>query len=87
MKTGVVPIGSTAGGIKEVIKHEETGFIVDIGDSDKASEYAIKLLTDDTLYQRVREQMLKDVTERFNSELIADQYEYYYNQMLEENHE
>src|SRR5699024_3581031 len=71
MKTGVVPIGSTAGGIKEVIKHEETGFIVDIGDSDKASEYAIKLLTDDTLYQRVREQMLKDVTERFNSELIA----------------
>ncbi|PTI93757.1 N-acetyl-alpha-D-glucosaminyl L-malate synthase BshA [Staphylococcus simulans] len=87
MKTGVVPIGSTAGGIKEVIKHEETGFIVDIGDSDKASEYAIKLLTDDTLYQHVREQMLKDVTERFNSELIADQYEYYYNQMLEENHE
>ncbi|MDN6206248.1 MAG: N-acetyl-alpha-D-glucosaminyl L-malate synthase BshA, partial [Staphylococcus simulans] len=87
MKTGVVPIGSTAGGIKEVSKHEETGFIVDIGDSDKASEYAIKLLTDDTLYQRVREQMLKDVTECFNSELIADQYEYYYNQMLEENHE
>ena len=30
MKTGVVPIGSNAGGIKEVIKHDETGFIVDI---------------------------------------------------------
>ena len=31
MKTGVLPIGSHAGGIKEVIRHEETGFIVDIG--------------------------------------------------------
>ena len=31
MKTGVVPIGSNAGGIKEVIKHGETGYIVDVG--------------------------------------------------------
>ncbi len=30
MKTGVVPIGSNAGGIKEVIKHGETGFVVDV---------------------------------------------------------
>ena len=45
MKTGVVPIGSNAGGIKEVIKHDETGFIVDIGDSTSASEYALQLLS------------------------------------------
>ena len=37
MKTGVLPIGTNAGGIKEVIKHEETGFIVNIGDSDKSA--------------------------------------------------
>ena len=30
MKTGVLPIGTNAGGIKEVIKHEETGYIVDM---------------------------------------------------------
>ena len=46
MKTGVVPIGSNAGGIKEVIKHGETGFVVDVGDSDSASDYAIRLLED-----------------------------------------
>ncbi len=34
MKTGVVPIGSNAGGIKEVIKNGETGFVVDVGDCD-----------------------------------------------------
>ena len=76
MKSGVVPIGSNAGGIKEVIQHGKTGYIVDVGDSDQASQYAIRLLTDDELYQRFREAMLEDIAERFNSDLIADQYEY-----------
>lgn len=78
MKSGVVPIGSTAGGIKEVIKHEDTGFLVDVGDSTSASEYALKLLTDAKLYKTMQTQMLADVSERFSSDLIADQYEYYY---------
>ncbi|MEJ7540757.1 N-acetyl-alpha-D-glucosaminyl L-malate synthase BshA [Staphylococcus intermedius] len=82
MKTGVVPIGTRAGGIQEVIKHNETGFLVDIGDSQTAADYAIKLLTDDALYQSLRENMLKDVTERFDSQIIADQYEHYYKKMI-----
>lgn len=87
MKSGVLPIGSTAGGIKEVIKHNETGFIVNIGDSDTASTYALQLLTDDELYKKMQQQMLYDVAERFSSDLIADQYEYYYKKMLEGNHD
>lgn len=83
----MVPIGSTAGGIKEVIKHDETGFIVDVGDSKLASEYAIKLLTDTKLYKNIQENMLKDVSARFSSDLIADQYEYYYKKMLEGNND
>lgn len=43
---------SHAGGIKEVIRHEETGFIVDIGDSTQAAKYAIKLLSNPELYQK-----------------------------------
>lgn len=87
MKTGVVPIGSNAGGIKEVIKHEETGFIVDIGDSENASKYAIQLLTDDSLYKQLQQNMLQDVKERFGSELITDQYENYYRKMLNQDEE
>ena len=78
MTTGVVPIGSNAGGIKEVIKHGETGYIVDVGDSEQASDYALKLLTDEQLYQKLQSNMLKDIKQRFSSELIVDQYEYYY---------
>ncbi|HLR19630.1 MAG TPA: N-acetyl-alpha-D-glucosaminyl L-malate synthase BshA [Staphylococcus sp.] len=87
MKSGIVPIGSTAGGIKEVIKHEETGFLVDIGDSTTASEYALKLLTEPKLYQDMQTRMLEDVSKRFSSDLIADQYEYYYTKMLEGNND
>ena len=82
MTTGVVPIGSNAGGIKEVIKHGETGYIVDVGDSEQASDYALKLLTDEELYQKLQSNMLKDIKQRFSSELIVDQYEYYYKKML-----
>lgn len=87
MKSGVLPVGSTAGGIKEVIKHNETGFLVDVGDSEKASTYALQLLTDNQLYKKMQQQMLNDVAERFSSDLIADQYEYYYKKMLEGNHD
>ena len=82
MKTGVVPIGSNAGGIKEVIKHGETGYIVDVGDSEQAAQYAIKLLQDRKLYEQFQSQMLLDIEQRFGSELITDQYEYYYSKML-----
>ena len=87
MKAGVVPIGTNAGGIKEVIKHDETGFIVDVGDSDTASEYALQLLTDQNLYNKMQTAMLADIDARFASNLITDQYESYYKKMLEGNHE
>ncbi|MES3703699.1 N-acetyl-alpha-D-glucosaminyl L-malate synthase BshA [Staphylococcus arlettae] len=87
MKSGVVPIGSNAGGIKEVIKHDETGFIVDVGDSDTACEYALQLLTDQNLYNKMQTAMLADIDARFASNLITDQYESYYKKMLEGNHE
>lgn len=78
MKTGVLPIGTNAGGIKEVIKHEETGYIVDIGDSEQAAQYAIRLLEDEALYTEMQSRMLDDIRDRFASELITDQYEHYY---------
>ncbi|MBF7017093.1 N-acetyl-alpha-D-glucosaminyl L-malate synthase BshA [Staphylococcus durrellii] len=87
MKSGVVPIGSKAGGIKEVIKHGETGYIVDVGDSLQASQYALKLLNDSSLYNQLQQAMLYDIEQRFSSDLITDQYEYYYRQMLEGNHD
>lgn len=84
MKTGVLPIGTNAGGIKEVIKHEETGFIVNIGDSEQAAQYTIQLLENPNLYKQMQSKMLEDIRDRFASKLITDQYEHYYKKMLEQ---
>ncbi|WP_414043044.1 N-acetyl-alpha-D-glucosaminyl L-malate synthase BshA [Macrococcus animalis] len=78
MHTGVVCIGTTAGGIQEVVKHNETGFIVEVGDTVAASEHAIELLTNDALYSKFQSAMKADINERFHSTKITDQYEEIY---------
>ncbi|QCT74884.1 N-acetyl-alpha-D-glucosaminyl L-malate synthase BshA [Macrococcoides canis] len=83
MHSGVVCIGTTAGGIKEVIKHEETGYIVDVGDTQAAAEYALDLLTDDILYERFQKNMIDDINSRFSSEHITNQYEAIYRNLIE----
>ncbi len=56
-----------------------------MGDCDSASDYAIRLLEDKVLYNKLQKNMLADIAERFGSrELITDQYEYYYQKMLNE---
>lgn len=52
MKIGVVLIGLNVGGIKEVIKYGEIGFVVDVGDSDLVSDYVIWLFEDKVLYNK-----------------------------------
>ena len=44
MACGVPGIGTNIGGIPEVIQHGENGYIVELGDCEKAAEYAIGLL-------------------------------------------
>ncbi len=83
MYSGVVCIGTTAGGIKEVIRHGETGYIVDVGDTEAAGEYALALLTDDILYKRFQKNMIEDINSRFSSEHITDQYEAIYSNLIE----
>lgn len=86
MNSGVLPIGTRAGGIKEVIKHEETGFLVDIGDCVTAAKYAVSILQDQQAYQRMQRTMLHDIQHRFHSTKIADQYEHYYEKMIGDSH-
>lgn len=84
MNSGAVPIGSTAGGIREVIKHKHSGYIVETGDYKKAAEYIIKLLENENLYSKIQSQMLNDVKANFNSEKIISQYEDLYKKLIGE---
>lgn len=82
MYSGVPCIGTTAGGMKEVIQHQETGYIVEIGDYTSASQFAIQILTDEQLYIKMQSAMLMDIKQRFNSNQISKQYENIYLELL-----
>src|SRR5699024_9519398 len=78
MYCGAIPVGSTAGGISEVIQHGKTGYVVEIGNYKQAAEHLIRLLNDEALYEKMQQAMLKDVNERFNMEKIVTEYEKLY---------
>lgn len=84
MNCGAVPIGSTAGGISEVIQHGETGYIADVGDYAKAAQYLVELLSDDEKYRKIQQRMLSEIESRFKSDNIIDQYENLYFSLNEE---
>ncbi|MGO1923353.1 MAG: N-acetyl-alpha-D-glucosaminyl L-malate synthase BshA [Jeotgalicoccus sp.] len=82
MYCGAIPIGSTAGGISEVIQHNDTGYVVDVGDYKQAAAHLIELLNDDALYEQMQEKMLKDVKARFDMNSIVTEYENLYTKLL-----
>lgn len=82
MYCGAIPIGSTAGGISEVIQHNKTGYVVDIGNYKQAAAHLIKLFNDDALYKEIQENMLKDVKRRFDMDSIVTEYENLYTKLL-----
>ena len=87
MACGVPGIGTRIGGIPEVIKHGENGYIVDLGDTDAVAEYALQLLQDEQKLQAFREAALASVEAEFHSQNIVKQYESMYYQLLEGQHE
>ncbi|SHF56250.1 N-acetyl-alpha-D-glucosaminyl L-malate synthase BshA [Ornithinibacillus halophilus] len=82
MACEVPSIGTNVGGIPEVIKHDETGFLVDLGDVEKASQYAIQLLSDDTLLHQFSQNAFKHAKNYFHSSIIVNQYIDIYNNVL-----
>ena len=87
MNCGCVPIGSNAGGIVEVIQHEKTGFIVDPMDKENAAQYAVELMTNEALYNEMREAMITDVRSRFSEKEIVAQYEDLYRSIIKDNND
>lgn len=82
MACGVPTIGSEAGGIPELITHGETGFLAPIGETKTMAEYAIQLLSQPMLAQKMREACLHRARHVFCNDLIAREYEKIYYRVL-----
>ncbi|RFA37261.1 N-acetyl-alpha-D-glucosaminyl L-malate synthase BshA [Virgibacillus dokdonensis] len=82
MACGVPCVGTNVGGIPEVIDHNQTGYIAELGDTDQAATYAIEILTNQTLWNSFSNNAVKRVETHFHSKQIVKQYEQLYDCLL-----
>lgn len=83
MACGLPVVSSSVGGLPELIKHNETGYIAEIGDIDRMARYITDLLTNERKYSLFSENSRTRAVEYFDKNKIIPQYEDYYRRILE----
>ena len=82
MACGKPVVSSSVGGLPELIRHNETGFIAEIGDIDRMAKYTIDLLTNDRKYNLFSENARKRSIENFDKSIVIPMYEEHYKKIL-----
>jgi N-acetyl-alpha-D-glucosaminyl L-malate synthase BshA len=78
-----VPVVATrVGGLPEVIADNESGFLSDIGDTEKMSDDSMKLLTDENLHRAFGIRGRELAIARYSSGLVIPQYIQFYEKVL-----
>ncbi|MGM0834960.1 MAG: N-acetyl-alpha-D-glucosaminyl L-malate synthase BshA [Bacillota bacterium] len=84
MACGVPSVGTNIGGIPEVIEHDVTGFLSEVGEVENIADQAISILIDPDLHKRFSENSIQRVKDRFSSRYIVEQYEDLYLKLIKE---
>ncbi|PKL90447.1 MAG: N-acetyl-alpha-D-glucosaminyl L-malate synthase BshA [Ignavibacteriae bacterium HGW-Ignavibacteriae-2] len=82
MSCGLPVISTSVGGLPELQKHNETGFIAEIGDVTRMAKYTVDLLTNDKKYNIFSENSRKRVLSNFDKNVIVPEYVEYYDEIL-----
>ena len=83
LASGVPVIGTDAGGMPEVVRNGETGFLCEVGDIAGMGEAALRILTDRKLWQSMSELGASDARARFSLDAIVSKYEHLYQTSLD----
>lgn len=83
MACGVPVIASDAGGIPEVVRDGETGFLRPVGDVEGMAQAAVRVLSDDALHQRVSRQAVARARSAFSMADKVKEYERLYQSLCE----
>lgn len=82
MACGLPVVSSSVGGLPELVKHNETGFIAEIGDVDRMAKYVLELLTNEKKYAVFSENSRKRVETNFDKFRVIPMYEEFYTKIL-----
>jgi N-acetyl-alpha-D-glucosaminyl L-malate synthase BshA len=78
LATGVPVVGSHAGGLPEVVRHGETGFLLPVGDVDGMATAALEILRDPARWGAMSALAASDARTRFARNEIVPRYEALY---------
>ena len=78
MSLGIPVIARAVGGLKEIIINNENGFLFENSNLSQAVEIGIKVLNDKELYQKISENAMKTVKDKFSMTNIIREYEKIY---------
>jgi N-acetyl-alpha-D-glucosaminyl L-malate synthase BshA len=82
MACGVPVVGSDAGGLPEVVKHTETGFLLPVGDIEGMAARTIEILKDDEHWRALSAAARRRAAALFGAEQIVAEYERFYEKVL-----
>jgi N-acetyl-alpha-D-glucosaminyl L-malate synthase BshA len=82
MACGIPVVSSSVGGLPELNIHNETGYIAEIGDTERMAKYAIELFTNEKRYNSFSKNARDRAVKNFDKNLIVPKYVEYYEKVL-----
>jgi glycosyltransferase involved in cell wall biosynthesis len=83
MACGIPVVSSSVGGLPELIKHNECGYIAEIGDIERMTKYVIELLTNEKRYSIFSQNARERAVRKFDIDKVVPNYEEYYQKILD----
>jgi N-acetyl-alpha-D-glucosaminyl L-malate synthase BshA len=78
LASGVPVVGTNAGGMPEVVRNGETGYLGEVGDVDGMGAAALSILSDRKKWEAMSELGAADARARFSLDEIVSRYEHLY---------
>jgi N-acetyl-alpha-D-glucosaminyl L-malate synthase BshA len=82
MACGLPVVSSSVGGLPELVGHNESGFIAEIGDIERMAKYAIDLLTNEKKYKIFSQNARDRAVKKFDINNVVPLYEDHYKKIL-----
>jgi L-malate glycosyltransferase len=83
MACEVPAVATAVGGVAEVVDHERSGYLAEVGDVETMSRYAIDILSDEKRLREMGKVARWEAQTRFCSTKIIPEYEKFYERVLE----
>jgi L-malate glycosyltransferase len=82
MAAGVPVVGSDAGGLPEVVRHTETGFLLPVGDVEGMAARTLEILKDEERRREMGQAGRRRAESLFGADRVVSQYEQVYEKVL-----